>query len=443
MLPRLLCLLVLCIVGRSSTLERATVTSSTDAVPQHGHFEIALEISDFVADEDGTMPWLQNPYLVNLDAAWTHVTSGTRLSTHGFYDGQGLFRVRFSPSMVGAWNYITNCTDVTSLHGHIGKLEVSKAVTRGCPRTSGGKLGFVYPDGSKYSPVGTTCYAWLHQDIQGTGGQNPDGFEESTLRALKASPFNKLRMTGFPKYYPYTHHEPRFYPFQGRYVPSNSSCHPPYTACGRSSWDFTRFNLSFWRHFEKRVKDVAALGIVPEIILFHPYDSDHWGFDRINRRCGVAGSTSAAQCTENPHNCLWCDQHYIKYMVSRVSALGVWWSMANEWDLEKSKSELDWDILFLTLQAADPYDRERSIHNCVEYYNHSKSWVSHISLQGSTVQQLQMAKATWTTKPIVWDEVKYEGNITYGALTPMSYATVLQWVHHHTEYGYLENPFAR
>ena len=37
--------------------------------------------------------------------------------------------------------------------------------------------------------------------------------------------------------------------------------------------------------------------------------------------------------------------------------------------------------------------------------------------EGHDVAQLDMAKARWvskTPKPIVWDEVKYEGNITYG-----------------------------
>lgn len=71
--------------------------------------------------------------------------------------------------------------------------------------------------------------------------------------------------------------------------------------------------------------------------------------------------------------------------------------MANEWDLDKSKTVPDWDKLFQTLQTADAaHDRERSIHNCAKYYNHSQPWVSHISLQGHDVQQLDMAKAQWT-----------------------------------------------
>lgn len=157
----------------------------------------------------------------------------------------------------------------------------------------------------------------------------------------------------------------------GKLVPASGPCHPPAnTTCGKSGWDFTRFNTTFWQHYDQRVAEVAALGIVPEIILFHPYDDDHWGFDRINRRCGSPGSTSAVHCTGpgEDKDCLWCDELYIKYMVSRVSAYGTWWSMANEWDLEKSKTVADWDQLFQTLQQADAtHDRERSIHNCKTY----------------------------------------------------------------------------
>ena len=81
-------------------------------------------------------------------------------------------------------------------------------------------------------------------------------------------------------------------------------------------------------------------------------------------------------------------------------------------NIMRSKTTADWDELFRTLQAADPYDKERSIHNCVRYYNHSQPWISHISLQGHDVSQLAMAKKQWwpsrdgqgrsIRKPIVW-----------------------------------------
>jgi hypothetical protein len=358
-------------------------------------------------DEDGSRPQLRNPFEHELRLELAHAATGARLSPHGFYDGQGVFRARFSAPRVGAWAWRT-ASSLPALDGHAGELSVTNGSAKGCPKAGPNKVGFVYPDGSPYWPVGTTCYAWVHQSAEGAEG-DPDALEERTLASLKASPFNKVRMTGYPKWYPFTHHEPRYYPFMGNGTEGSGG-----------SWDFTRPNPEFWQHYEQRVAAVAALGIVPEIILFHPYDGGHWGFDRMNTLCGKAGSTSASHCTGpgEDKDCLWCDENYIKTMVARVSAFGTWWSMANEWDLEKSKTVADWDQLFQTLQSADAaHDRERSIHNCQHYYNHSRPWVSHVSLQGHSVNQLDMAKATWTSvtpKPIVWDEVEYEGNISYG-----------------------------
>jgi hypothetical protein len=391
----------------------------------NGVVEVTFTLADFADrfDEDGSRPHLPNPYMLDIAAHFEHEGSTTRMN--GFYDGNGVFKVRFSPSIQGKWAFWTVSSTVDELHGHTGMVVVTHGTKKGCPSASPGKKGFRYPDGTLYSPVGTTCYAWVHQDEAGAGG-DPDELEENTLNALKTSPFNKLRMTGFPKWYPFTHHEPRYYPFQGKFrpVPNGTDCHPPkYTACGKSEWDFTRFDPAFWKHYEKRVAAVVALGVIPEIILKHPYDADHWGFDRINRRCGIPGSTSASQCAGNPKDCLWCDENYIKYMVARLSAYGVWWSMANEFDLMKAYTTADWDQLFQSLQNADTaHNRERSIHNCVQYYNHSQPWISHVSLQGNTVSQIAMVKRAWTDvtpKPIVRDEVEYEGNITYqwGGLT--------------------------
>ena len=404
--------LLLAHVAAAAGLPAARVEAPT-SVAKHGVFELSLAVPDFQSlfDEDGSHEAdLLNPFLTEVVANFAHTKSGKVLTPNGFYDGSGVWRVRFSPPDEGSWSWRTS-SGHSSLHGHAGTVHVTAAQSAGCPKTSPKKMGFVYPDGTPYTPVGTTCYSWVHQDENGAQG-DPDTLEQNTLDNLKASPFNKVRMTGFPKWYPFTHHEPRhllrhislqtasilmislagsltdsreccnntigkftlifwrsrYYPFMGKFAAPSGPCHPPAnTTCAKSEWDFTRFNPTFWQHFDKRVSEVAALGIVPEIILFHPYDDDHWGFDRINRRCGSAGSTSAMHCTGpgQDMDCLWCDELYIKYMVSRVSAYGTWWSMANEWDLEKSKTVADWDQLFQTLQQADAtHDRERSIHNC-------------------------------------------------------------------------------
>jgi len=72
------------------------------------------------------------------------------------------------------------------------------------------------------------------------------------------------------------------------------------------------------------------------------------------------------------------------------------------------------------LSKADPYDRPRSIHNGVLLYNHSQPWVSHVSLQSAKRDGCEYATCLEATtdqlraavgKPIVWDEVRYEGNL--------------------------------
>ena len=46
-----------------------------------------------------------------------------------------------------------------------------------------------------------------------------------------------------------------------------------------------------------------------------------------------------------------------------------------------------WDTFFQTVQEHDPYDHLRSIHNCRVLYDHSKPWVTHVSIQSWDVQQ--------------------------------------------------------
>ena len=74
-------------------------------------------------------------------------------------------------------------------------------------------------------------------------------------------------MCVFPKNYAFNSNDPHRYPFEGT---------PP------NKWDFTRFDPAFFRHFEKRIAQLRDLGIEADVILFHPYDEGHWGFDRMD-----------------------------------------------------------------------------------------------------------------------------------------------------------------
>jgi hypothetical protein len=317
-----------------------------------------------------------NPFLdVRLSARFFQ--DDTVIEALGFYDGDGVYRVRFMPEKQGRWRYVTR-SNHPELDGKTGEFTVTppSANNHGSVRVRN-TFHFAYADGTPFKQVGTTCYAWIHQD---------DALQEQTLNTLAASPFNKMRMCVFPKRYDWNTNEPPLYPFEGT---------PP------RNWDFARFNPKFFQHLERRVAQLRDLGIEADLILFHPYDKGHWGFDQM----------TAVE-----------DDRYLRYVVSRLAAFrNVWWSLANEYDL-MNKQESDWDRLFQIVAATDPYNHLRSIHNCVRLYNHTHPWVTHVSLQnGSAVEDAGRAVLYRDVyrKPIVFDEVKYEGNVPrrWGNLT--------------------------
>jgi hypothetical protein len=282
------------------------------------------------------------------------------------------------PGETGAWHYLTS-SNRPELDGKTGDFTVTApgAGNHGPVRVHN-TFHFAYADGTPFKQIGTTCYAWIHQG---------NALEERTLKTLATSPFNKIRMCVFPKRYDWNQNEPELYPYEG---------------VAPNKWDFSRFNPKFFRHLEQRISDLRDLGIEADIILFHPYDRGHWGFDRMPADA---------------------DDRYVRYVVSRLAAYrNVWWALANEFDFMREKKESDWDRFFQIVQSSDPYAHLRSIHNGAILYNHTHPWVTHVSIQnGSAVEDAGRAVLYRDVyrKPIVFDEAKYEGDIPrrWGNLT--------------------------
>ena len=323
-------------------------------VERWGIFEIALP-----GPADG------NPFVdVTLSASFT--TGNEHVDCAGFYDGDGVYRVRFQPDQIGDWKYLTH-SNRTDLDGKAGDFAATApSVGNHGPVAVKNTFHFAYADQSPYFQIGTTCYNWAMQ---------PDAVEDQTLVTLKDSPFNKVRMFVMPSA---EGDAAQRFPFVGK---------PP------KDWDFTRFDPKFFQAIERRVGQLRDLGIQADMILFNPYDKGRWGFDNI----GQAN-----------------DDRYARYVVARFAAYrNVWWSLSNEFDLMKTKTDSDWDRLFQIVESSDPYHRLRSIHHSMRLYDYNKPWVTHASLQnGSAVEDFGRAELYRDVfnKPIVMDEVKYEGN---------------------------------
>jgi hypothetical protein len=326
--------------------------TAADTVERWGLYQVTL-----------AGPTTGNPFVdVRLQAAFQLRERVVRVD--GFYDGGGAYRIRFMPDQPGEWTYVTS-SNVPLLNGKRGVFTAAAPTgnNHGLVRVRY-KTHFGHEDGTPYVPIGTTAYAWIHQG---------DRLEQQTLQTLRSAPFNKLRMCIFPKSYVYNNNEPVYYPFERSATGVN---------------DFSRFNPEFFSHLERRIQDLQALGIQADLILFHPYD--RWGYN--DMPAGV-------------------NDRYLRYTVARLAAYrNVWWSLANEWDLVKTKKVEDWDRFFRIVQESDPYNHLRSIHHSVTMYDHSKPWVTHVSFQGEDAAKIRDYAAQYG-KPVIDDECQYEGNI--------------------------------
>ena len=312
-----------------------------------------------------------NPFTdVTLEAEF--ICNGEKLhKTLGFYDGDGIYRIRFMPDTEGSWTFqtISNARSLTGIEGKFTCVSPSKE-NHGPVRVKN-TYHFSYEDGTPYIPVGTTCYAWIHQE---------EKLIQQTLETLQASPFNKIRMCVFPKSYQFNSNEPLYYPFEGSL---------------EEGFDFTRFNPKFFQHLEQRIADLGNLGIEADLILYHAYD--RWGFAEMKK----------AE-----------DDRYLRYLTARLSAYrNLWWSLANEYDLMWAKEISDWERFAQIITENDPHHHLISIHNCFGFYDYSQPWVTHCSVQRVDVYKTAENTDEWRkqwNKPIVIDECAYEGDIDQG-----------------------------
>jgi len=350
-------------------LGASSATAHSSGHPQRGTVE-RWGVHELVFDgpADG------NPFNeVTLAAVFTR--AGHEITVPGFYDGEGVYRIRFSPPEIGSWSWRTT-SNRSVLSGRRGAFEcvAPRAGNRGPVRVVPAGFHFAYADGTPYRQIGTTSYSWALQSDQRCA---------ETLRTLASAPFNKMRMCVFPN------------------VASVATQPFARVGPGPRDWDPARPDPAYFRRFEQRILGLAALGVEADIILFHPYDKVR-GYSDIN------GADA---------------ERYLRYVAARWGAMrNVWWSMANEYDLIKNKSTEDWDRLFQVLQAADPHDRLRSIHQINTYYDVRKPWITHASVQnGSAVKDDGRAiiHRLFALKPVIFDEVCYEGNSTarWGNLT--------------------------
>lgn len=319
---------------------------------------------------------------VDISAVFSH--EGSEILVRGFYAGEGIYKVRFLPEDSGVFSYTVNGSGLSEQVS--GTLDVlpGDGKHHGPVRADGTYLK--YADGTWFHSFGTTVYALAHQ---------PEELIDETISSLSDSPFNKIRMCLFPKHYNYNFNEPQdyaFFPKKGAepksFPPEETPIFPQKLDARDDYWDVHHPNFAFWDRFEERMKQLQDMGIEIDLILFHPYD--RWGFGNLTLEDNLT---------------------YLDYLLRRFSAFpGVWWSLANEYDLCFNKTMEDWYAIESFVAEHDPYHHLLGNHNWFPMWDAGREKITHISWQSK--QHFRIAELMKRYgKPVLIDECRYEGTL--------------------------------
>ena len=318
--------------------------------------------------------WVQ----VELEALFEK--NGNTVKAKGFYAGDGMYKIKFLPLETGDYT----CTVTGRLPGKQDEiescLEIKESISLTAEPAAEGKHGpvrvvgthFSYEDGSRYLPFGTTVYAMIHQGSE---------MLRETLDTLKEQVFNKLRLCLFPKHFEFNHNEPELFAFEkdGEF------------------WNTKRPCMEYWDMLDDVLKSLEELGIQADLILFHPYDK--WGFATLTRQQRL---------------------EYLEYLCRRLGAHpNVWWSLANEYDQLDNITKEEWLEMSAFLAENDPGRHLISNHNFVTPWDFADPNTTHVCLQDSNAAKIPGLLRKYG-KPVIFDEMGYEGNIPYhwGNLSP-------------------------
>jgi hypothetical protein len=264
-----------------------------------------------------------------------HAPSGQALTIPAFYDGDGIWRVRFNPGEAGAWTFQVQTRPADTSLMQRGEFTVTERAADGFLKaTPGDAFGFRFESGKPLFIVGDTTYNLF-------GAAHCDLPVDAFMERRAAQGFNLLRVR----------------------VPV-SPFHPP---DGYSHWQtkrtwawggseqsprFDRFNLDYFATVDRVVQKAEDLGLGLEMIM------EAWGFEfPFNSR----------------HIFLpeW-EELWMRYLIARYDAYNCvyFWTPLNEYEFYPNgdwhyKSVADrWAIRIARwIKATAPHGHVLSIHN--------------------------------------------------------------------------------
>lgn len=339
-----------------------------------------------------------NPYQdTDFSTIFTH-DSGTKRTANGFYDGSGVYRLRFMPDLIGEWTFETD-SNASELDGITGSFTAGEPTgdNRGPVVVDPeNRYHFTYADGTRFYPFGTTCYGMAQVESKKL---------KTTLDALDTYgsyqgvlPFNKVRLSAIP-HRPTSNLDPNNDDFRDErdetvYKDNNTK---------------DAVNPDWFKLVDRVVEELLARGIQADLILFHLY---------AHLPPGEFTDADADKLTE--------------YMVSRYGAYrNVWWCLSNEWG-GSDWDQRRWNEVGRLVRTTEHYCHLASNHTfpCNDF-SWESDWVTHIAAQ-RTVSEcsdpsvIREERSTYG-KAYINDEYHYEGDHGFNFETSPKKAAMGHW----------------
>ena len=289
-----------------------------------------------------TNPWSD----LQLSATLTS-PSGRMLSAAGFYDGSGRWIIRVAFDELGVWSVTTRSTPSYAEFTTVRQIDVTPGSRNG-PLRLDSQSRFVHADASPFFLVGDTCYPLLGLD-----------------RQSQLLPYLKLRSEqGFTMIrFQVPMIEPRFplWPWGGT----------------REQPDLDRFNPEYFQELDRRIGDLARLGLQAELILLNFYptggpmrDPKQWTTER--------------------------EKAWLSYVVSRYAAFDniAFWTLANEFETRPDgvyrldEADIEWARRTAAMvKSLDPYRHPVTVHPYSDYQAYLRAFASAPELDLLALQE--------------------------------------------------------
>jgi len=328
-----------------------------------------------------------NPFFdLELFVEVVHVDSQIKWKIPAFWDGDNIWKVRIYTPFKGEYKILSFATNEkdNGLHNVQHTFFTNESVFKH-PLYKHGKLvtckdRFIYEDGEDFFWFGDTWWMALSDRLP------LEGFEV-LLEDRKAKGFSVIQLVA-------------------GLFPDMDSFDERGKNEGGFAWeaDYERINPEFFKYVDIKIEKIVDAGIVPFIF-------GAWGYYLLKM-----GKEKM--------------QHHWRYLIARYSAYPVLWSVAGEvsmpWYLSQSREneheqlENGWDEIAKYIKKVDPYKRLLSAHPVEYSYKETKdsSIFDFEMLQAGHSDKesvkraslmIQESKALYPQKPVVMDEISYEG----------------------------------